>query len=334
MKELRELKAVDEKRQAEMRSTKLKAREVAKTKDDEIRRLRHQIEERDKKIAALEQIELRSRSVAKSAASSTHAVSDASGGAVPRVGAGRTRLPRGATLPGTLPSRPKSVRFETPSAPSETVSDGTPAHPMPNGRLAGEATPELGPAHRRGSSRTTGAALEIGPAHRRANFPSDTASEGGGTHRRATVASPNDTSSESGVPHRRASARLGEARRVSSMSSIPRAATTVGPPSRFNRPASAPTGGKRVAYAFGTRVDSDNSDTTSTTTTVSGRPTRPPRASTMKKPPLRHVGLAARNVNVGGVRRANTFSAGSGAGRNTASRATSKAEAKSTTSDT
>lgn len=274
MRQLRTEKSSRETEMTQLREYKRKAAEAAKQRRDEIQQLKLDIDERDRKIAALE------RSSANTGGMTTPSTQPLS-----RARAARPGVPRGKTVAGGAGARGRSVRFG-PSPPKDDPPATEPATPAPAG---------ADHTARRASARPGFAGMEA----RRA----EGATDGGAdptAGRRATVTGLGETPPSSTFSNRRGSVRLGEPRRLSA--APPRAVTVTGSAaSRFSRPTAA-SNGKRVTHAAGTEAGDAAAS--------SARPARPPRGSTMaammRKTPVRNVGAAAR-APAGGPRRANTF---------------------------
>eukprot|EP00171_Calliarthron_tuberculosum_P018181 IDg18181t1 len=130
VKELRELRRVDDKREAEVRGLKLKVREVTRTKDDEMKKLKNLVEDKEKKIQLLEKrVKVATSKLGSSRESFSNMPGSASSSSLaesnsetstdsgPRLRPSPRRpLPRSATVAGSSLPRSRYARNDGPNA--------------------------------------------------------------------------------------------------------------------------------------------------------------------------------------------------------------------------
>lgn len=123
-REIRERKAIEEKRQTEVRNAKLQTREVALSKDEEIRRLKAMLETKDQRIAKLQN---RSSSGPSGVSGRPEVGISSAARSLERPTALRTSSARTTRVPqaATFAGRPRQVRFEDPSSSTESTADDT-----------------------------------------------------------------------------------------------------------------------------------------------------------------------------------------------------------------
>lgn len=270
-RQAKELRAAEERLRLELGSAKLKAREVALARDDEIKRLRAAVEERDARIRRL-QLEQKS-APSSSAGGAMHRSSSARGpspaptpGAAPRP-TGRPRLPARSglgsrTFSGGEASR--QVRFESPNslvkelstpppAPAAGAAAATPVDAPP----AEEAPPAPTPA--------TAAAEAAPPAGEGAGGGPDGAPfDAVGAVPGGAAPAGVDQAQEAAAGEALASAPAPASQLPRRRTTIPRASTLSSVRSgRGGSAAGAAAGAagrKRPVYAFGSRVDVAEAD--------------------------------------------------------------------------